>query len=78
MAEQTVGPVEIVCGANNQILELGEDETLTVGDVRTRLNDVLNISNESLAIVGDAQVDDDYVINAGEQLQFIRQSGTKG
>lgn len=73
-----VGPVEIVCGANHQVLELGEDEHLTVGDVRTRLADVMNIAPSALAVIGDTTIPDDRVLTPGETLQFIRQSGTKG
>lgn len=73
-----VGPVEVVCGANNQVLELGEEERLTVGDVRTRLADVMNIAPNALAVIGDTTVADDRVLTPGETLQFIKQSGTKG
>ena len=72
------GPVEVVCGANNQVLELSEDERLTVGDVRTRLSDVMNIAPTALAVIGETTVADDHVLTPGETLQFIKQSGTKG
>lgn len=70
--------VQIQCGANSQTLNLGEGEILKVGDVRSRLGDVLNIAPTMLAVIGDETVDDDRVLKAGETLQFIKQSGTKG
>lgn len=73
-----LGPVEVKCGANRQVLELGDDERLTVGDVRTRLGDVMNIAPNALAIIGDKQVDDTHVLTRGEELQFVKPSATKG
>lgn len=72
------GAVEVVSGANAQELVLGEGERLTVGEVRTRLADVLNVAPNALAVIGDSTVADDHVLVPGEKLQFIKQSGTKG
>ncbi len=74
----TVSAVQIQCGANNQPVNLGEGETLTVGNVRSRLGDVLNIAPTMLAVIGDETVDDDRILRPGDTLQFIKQSGTKG
>jgi hypothetical protein len=70
--------VNVVCGANNQDLNLVEGETLTVGDVREKLADVLNLPPNALAIIGADQVEDEHVLKGGEQLQFIKPSGDKG
>ena len=70
--------VQIQCGANSQSINLGDGETLTVGNVRNRLSDVLNIAPTMLAVIGDETVDDERVLKTGETLQFIKQSGTKG
>ncbi|MFA6529207.1 MAG: hypothetical protein WCT46_06775 [Candidatus Gracilibacteria bacterium] len=70
--------ITVQCGANNQPVQLVENEELTVGDVRDRLADVLNIAPTALAVIGDETVDDDRVLVAGETLQFIKQSGSKG
>lgn len=74
----TAPSVQIQCGANSQPVNLGEGEVLKVGDVRSRLGDVLNIAPTMLAVIGDETVDDERVLAPGETLQFIKQSGTKG
>ncbi len=76
--KKTTGPVEVLCGANSQMVELGEGEQLTVGSIRSRLSDVLNIAPNALAVIGDATVEDDRTLAPFETLQFIKQSGTKG
>lgn len=76
--KNTTGPVEVLCGANSQMVELGEGEQLTVGMIRSRLADVLNIAPNALAVVGDTTVEDDRTLAPFETLQFIKQSGTKG
>ncbi len=70
--------VQIQCGANSQSITLGDGEVLTVGNVRERLGDVLNLAPTMLAVIGDETVDDDRALRPGETLQFIKQSGTKG
>jgi hypothetical protein len=70
--------VLIQSGANSQSISLGENEVLTVGEVRNRLGDVLNIAPTSLAVIGDEAVDDDSPLVGGQTLQFIKQSGSKG
>ncbi|MEK7642053.1 MAG: hypothetical protein AAB365_03645 [Patescibacteria group bacterium] len=82
MAEELKG-VSIQCGANSQVIDLSQGETLTVGDIRKRLGDVLNIAPTALAIVRvengeDENVDDDRAVKNGDTVQFVKQSGTKG
>jgi hypothetical protein len=71
--------VEIVCGANTQTIDLMDAaENLCVGEIRRQLGDVLNIAPNAIAVIGDREVGDDRVLNAGDRLQFIKQSGSKG
>ena len=70
--------ITVVNGANNQTITPTADEKLTVGDVRKRLGDVLNIAPNAIALIGDEEVEEDRVIAGGERLQFIKRSGTKG
>lgn len=70
--------VTVQCGANEQVITLGEGEKLTVGGIRQKLSDVLNINEKMLSIVGDENVDDDREILGGQKVQFVKQSGTKG
>ena len=73
-----VGPVEVICGANTQVLELGDGECLTVGEVRTRLSDVVNIPPKAIAVIGDSTVQESRVLIPGEKLQFIKPAGELG
>ena len=75
---QDARSLQIVCGANGQTLNLGEEEVLTVGQIREKLSDVLNIPESALAIIGEETVDDDRQLALGETVQFIKQAGTKG
>lgn len=46
--------------------------------VRKELKTLLNIADEARAWVNGQEVSDDYVLQGGEQLEFIRQAGAKG
>ena len=50
----------------------------TVGAVAEFLKEVLNISSVSKGIVNGVEINDDYVLNGGEALEFIQPAGTKG
>jgi hypothetical protein len=50
----------------------------SVGAVGEFLKEVLNISSVSKGIVNGKEVEDDYVLNGGDTLEFIRPAGTKG
>jgi len=67
--------VTAVCGANAQDLELAGK---TVSQVRQELKDVLNIGEDSNAIISGDNVENDYVLRDGDVLEFVKRSGTKG
>jgi len=51
---------------------------MTVGEVRKRFGDRLDIHPESTPLIGGKAVDPSTRIQAGEVLMFIRRSGEKG
>ena len=51
---------------------------MTVGVIRRRLADRLNIDPTAQAMIGTQDVGDDVVLRAGEYLYFRRQVGEKG
>lgn len=51
---------------------------LTVGEIRRRLADRLNIDSQAQPIIGTQNVADDVVLQAGEHLFFRRAAGEKG
>ena len=50
----------------------------TVGEIRRRLADRLNIDATAQAMVGNQTVGDDVVLRTGEYLLFRRAAGEKG
>ncbi|MBP7898898.1 hypothetical protein KAZ92_03060 [Candidatus Gracilibacteria bacterium] len=70
--------VKIISGANEQTVELIPDQTLTVGQIRTKLRDVLGIAENATAVIDGSNVTDDRVLAGSDTLEFIKDSGTKG
>lgn len=50
----------------------------TVGWVREKYGEALNIPKDAQAIIEAKQVSDDHVIIAGSQLEWMRELGRKG
>ncbi len=65
-----------VSGANR--MEIDDFVGHSVRDVRRGLRDALNIAQNSAVLVGGDNVAEDYVIQDGDQVEFIRASGEKG
>lgn len=71
--------IHIVYGQNNQEITVDEGEAITVGEIRNRLGDVLNLPPTAFAVIGNEEVNDDRELSPGETLQFIKGvSGSKG
>jgi hypothetical protein len=51
---------------------------MSVGEVRKRFADKLDIAKQSASIVSGSPVDENYTLKVGEQLSFIHQAGEKG
>lgn len=74
--------ITVVCGANTQVLE-GIDQ-MSVGELRQRLGDVMNIPSPSQAIIGGRTVNDETLLdltveNAQDiQIEFVKPAGSKG
>jgi hypothetical protein len=50
----------------------------TVRDVRQTLRQALNISPQAVAVVDGREVEEDAILLAGQQLEFVRLAGEKG
>jgi hypothetical protein len=50
----------------------------SVGEVRQALREPLNIDPRALALVNGRDVAASYVLNKGDQLEFVRLAGEKG
>jgi hypothetical protein len=66
---------KITCGANDQS---GDYAGKSVGDLRNELKDVLNIPDESTAMINGEEVDDARVLTGDESLEFVKAAGGKG
>jgi len=66
--------IRIACGASSgNYPVIG----LTVGAARAELHQVLNIGSEHMPRVRGSQVDNDYVLKEGDDLEFVRNAGDK-
>ena len=50
----------------------------TVSDVRQAVRQALNISPQAVAVVNGREVEESFVLLAGQQLEFVRLAGEKG
>lgn len=68
--------IKVVCGANSQ--EMDNLEGKTVADVKQGFKEVLNIPDDAQAIISGDNVENSYALRAGDVLEFVKPSGTKG
>jgi len=82
-AEQTVqqtqalsSKIRVISGANQKYIDnlVGKD----VGYVRKRLKEQFNIAGDAVAFVSGKEVSDDFILESGQSLQFMREAGDKG
>lgn len=66
--------VKVVCGANEQEVAAG----LSVAEVRKDQKEILNIADDADALVNGDKVDEDYILEEGDQLEFVKAAGDKG
>lgn len=64
----------VVCGANEQAMDAGQ----TVAQARENFKEILNIPDGAKAIVNGDEVGEDYILNEGDSLEFIKSAGGKG
>lgn len=67
--------IEVTSGVYKEKLPIAG---LTIGAVRTKFKDRLDLDANATAIIDGNEVDDDRVIGVGESLTFIHKSGEKG
>ena len=68
--------VRVVHGVNEQ--SFPNLEGRTVGFVKKNLRDVFNIPSDAEALVNGQQVGDDFVLEGGNSLEFVKEAGVKG
>ena len=72
--------ITLTCGVNQLPIVNNVDKVagLTVGDIRRKYRDQLNIPAGSRAILDGKQVDDNAVVKDGTELEFVKETGEKG
>ncbi len=74
-ASNTLSSVRVIHGANEGYHQL---EGKTVGSVRKSLRDVFNIPGDAEALIAGKKVGDDFILDGGMSLEFVKESGVKG
>ena len=70
-----VGMVTVTHGLHQEQLPVGN---MTVGDIRARLADRLDIDPNGRAQLDGRDVNDDTVVRPGQNLMFVHRAGEKG
>ena len=69
------GAVDIVAGVNDMSLDIAGK---TVGQVRSELGSTLGINSDWRSEVNGESVTNSYVLEDGDELEFVKASGSKG
>lgn len=75
-ASSTLNKIRVVNGANEQYFDNLSGKT--VGSVRKSLREVFNIPGDASALVGGKEVGDDFILEGGMNLEFLKEAGVKG
>lgn len=73
--ENTKTMVKVVCGASATKFDVAGQ---TIVAVRDFLSDALNIGSEALALVNGKKRKEDYKLQGGDTLEFVKEAGEKG
>jgi hypothetical protein len=74
-SDEAAGLVTVTCGPYAEALPVSNT---TVGDIRARFRDRLDIDARSEAVLDGNVVDDRAVVRAGQLLAFVHRGGEKG
>lgn len=74
--DKLTGKVRVTSGASDQTFDniVGQK----VGTVRASLVSVFNIPADAQAFVNGKPVEDGYILQDGQQVEFIKKAGVKG
>jgi hypothetical protein len=74
-ATKSDSKVRVVHGANQEYFDLAGK---TVGSVRKNLREIFNIPSDAEALISGNAVPDDFILEGGQSLEFLKESGVKG
>lgn len=72
---ESMGTVTVQYGANQEELNVSGSSVATV---RASLLDAFNIPKDAVPFVNGEQVDENYVLQTSQVLEFVKQAGVKG
>lgn len=75
-ATSAMKKIRVVHGANEQYFDNLEGKT--VGTVRKSLREVFNIPGDAEALIAGKSVGDDFILEGGQNLEFVKEAGVKG
>lgn len=66
---------KVTCGANQY-----EDNFIgsRISQVKKEMKDVLNIASDAQVLVCGKKVDDNYIVQEGDAIEFVKEAGDKG
>jgi len=67
--------VKVTHGVNELSLDLADSE---VADLKDQVDQLLNLSGDEETKVNGETVDDDYILEDGDEVEFVKSTGTKG
>ncbi|MCK9279148.1 MAG: hypothetical protein M0P71_00770 [Melioribacteraceae bacterium] len=67
---------KFTCGANELVNNNYDGEE--IGEVIPKIKDILNITRDHQVTVNGEEVDSDYEIEAGDNIEFVKNAGQKG
>ncbi|MFQ6114429.1 MAG: hypothetical protein ACE5NG_10155 [bacterium] len=67
--------VVAMCGASSDTFQLAGQ---TVGSARKFLSPILNIETGAIALVNGQEVEDSFVLQKNDRLEFVKKAGEKG
>lgn len=74
-ATQATNKVRVLHGANQDYFDLNGK---TVGEVRKSLRTAFNIPGDAKALIQGKEVGDDFILEGGMGLEFVKEAGVKG
>lgn len=75
-ATNVMKKIRVVHGANEHYFDNLEGKT--VGMVRKSLREVFNIPGDAEAKIAGKSVGDDFILEGGNSLEFVKDAGVKG
>ena len=75
-AKSVTQKVRVVHGVNEQYFDNLEGKT--VGSVKKSLREVFNIPGDAEALIEGKAVQDDFILEGGMNLEFVKEAGVKG